>query len=136
MQFLSFLTTPHKQRALLGLRRLLMFSNSKRSHKYHSLGASNTRANVSALSSALSVMMSSFPAHFSILDMLEDKRQISTSYKRSMNTSPSPISVKTHLTSYQKSRLCAFCIIATRCHCILLGTQTLQPAAAKHTNWH
>lgn len=38
-----------------------------------SLGASNTRANVSALSSALSVMMSSFPAHFSILDMLGKK---------------------------------------------------------------
>ena len=39
------------------------------------LGASNTSAKVSALSSALKVMMSSLPAHFSILDMLEQRRQ-------------------------------------------------------------
>lgn len=34
------------------------------------LSVSNTRASVSALSSALRVMMSSFPAHFRIFDIL------------------------------------------------------------------
>lgn len=44
------------------------------SQTQHSLGASNTRAKVSALSSARRVMMSSFPAHFRILDMLEGRK--------------------------------------------------------------
>lgn len=39
----------------------------------NSLSVSKTRARESALSSALSVMISSFPAHFRIFDMLEDK---------------------------------------------------------------
>lgn len=38
----------------------------------NSLSVSKTRAKESALSSALSVMISSFPAHFRIFDMLEN----------------------------------------------------------------
>lgn len=45
--------------------------------KKNILSVSNTRARVSALSSALRVMMSSFPAHFRIFDMLhrDDKER-------------------------------------------------------------
>lgn len=42
----------------------------------NSLSVSKTRAKESALSSALSVMISSFPAHFRIFDMLENKNTI------------------------------------------------------------
>lgn len=38
------------------------------------LMVSKTSASVSALSSALRVMMSSFPAHFRIFDILEERR--------------------------------------------------------------
>lgn len=40
----------------------------------NSLSVSKTSAKESALSSALSVMISSFPAHFRIFDMLENKK--------------------------------------------------------------
>lgn len=42
----------------------------------NSLSVSKTSAKESALSSALSVMISSFPAHFRIFDMLENKNKI------------------------------------------------------------